>query len=380
MTTTSADLSKTPNQNSSFFGSLFGSVRGAAQVVGNATVQAACGAGEAIGSVAVNTTHGLGYVTEMVNNSRLLSPLTKALKIELLEIVDRIDIVKAETEIQRLQQKYPNESPSEISHHVILEKAIYVGGTGVATSIVPGIGLGLIAVDLTVTTAIQAEMVYQIAYAYGFDLQEPARKGEVLGIFSLAVGGGQALKAGLGFMRNVPLAGAVIGGSTNAVMLYSLGYAACRFYEAKLAPETMEAALETAQVDTQKYLKAAIAQQAIMDQILVHVILAGNPGKTWEQILPELEGANLSPGSLEIIQKNIKSPPSLEKLLAQVNDEFAISVVAQCQKIAELDEVITPQEKKVLELISKKLKVDLAAVEMQVLQNELDALSDILLE
>ncbi|NES08102.1 MAG: EcsC family protein [Okeania sp. SIO2F4] len=380
MTTTSADLSKTPNQNSSFFGSLFGSVRGAAQVVGNATVQAACGAGEAIGSVAVNTTHGLGYVTEMVNNSRLLSPLTKALKIELLEIVDQIDIVKAETEIQRLQQKYPNESPSEISHRVILEKAIYVGGTGVATSIVPGIGLGLIAVDLTVTTAIQAEMVYQIAYAYGFDLQEPARKGEVLGIFGLAVGGGQALKAGLGFMRNVPLAGAVIGGSTNAVMLYSLGYAACRFYEAKLAPETMEAALETAQVDTQKYLKAAIAQQAIMDQILVHVILAGNPGKTWEQILPELEGANLSPGSLEIIQKNIKSPPSLEKLLAQVNDEFAISVVAQSQKIAELDEVITPQEKKVLELISKKLKVDLAAVEMQVLQNELDALSDILLE
>ena len=52
MTTTSADLSKTPNQNQSFFGSLFGSVAGAAQAVGNATVQAACGAGEAIDSVA----------------------------------------------------------------------------------------------------------------------------------------------------------------------------------------------------------------------------------------------------------------------------------------------------------------------------------------
>jgi len=159
MTTTSADLPKTPNQKKTPVGSLFGSVRGAAQAVGNPTFQAACGAGEAIGSVTVNTTHGLGYVTEIVNNSRLLSPLTKALKIELLEIVDQIDIVKAETEIQRLQQKYPNESPSEISHRVILEKAIYVGGTGVATSIVPGIGLGLIAVDLTITTAIQAEMV-----------------------------------------------------------------------------------------------------------------------------------------------------------------------------------------------------------------------------
>lgn len=73
-------------------------------------------------------------------------------------------------------------------------------------------------------------MVYQIAYAYGLNLQEPARKGEVLAIFGLALGSGCAIKAGLGFLRNVPVAGAVIGASTNAATLYALGYAACRFY------------------------------------------------------------------------------------------------------------------------------------------------------
>ncbi|WP_425365352.1 hypothetical protein [Gloeothece verrucosa] len=76
-------------------------------------------------------------------------------------------------------------------------------------------------------------MIYEIAAAYDQDLQDQARQGEVLAIFGLALGGRNALKAGLGFMRNIPLAGAMIGASTNATMLYTLGYTACRFYEAK---------------------------------------------------------------------------------------------------------------------------------------------------
>ncbi|BAT56273.1 hypothetical protein NOS3756_52760 [Nostoc sp. NIES-3756] len=32
----------------------------------------------------------------------------------------------------------------------------------------------------------------------------------------------------------MPLAGAVIGASSNAVMIYALGYTACQFYEAKV--------------------------------------------------------------------------------------------------------------------------------------------------
>ncbi|MBD2308986.1 hypothetical protein H6G17_26330 [Chroococcidiopsis sp. FACHB-1243] len=46
------------------------------------------------------------------------------------------------------------------------------------------------------------------------DLHDRARKGEVLAISGLALGGSNAVKAGLGFLRNVPLAGTLIGAST----------------------------------------------------------------------------------------------------------------------------------------------------------------------
>ncbi|MGA9381208.1 MAG: hypothetical protein WBV73_20815, partial [Phormidium sp.] len=290
---------------------------------------------------------------------------------QLLNFVDRVDIVKAETQVKRLQKKYPNDKPSDIAHRIMLEKSIYVGGSGFTTSLVPGFATALLAVDLATTTALQAEMIYQIACGYGFDLKDPTRKGEVVTIFGLSLGGSQALnlgssyaiKAGLGFLRNIPLAGAAIGASTNAALLYAVGYAACRFYEAKLTPTiTMEATLETAQSESQKFLKSAISQQVIMDQILIHVYLAGNSEKTWEEILPELTTLNLSPASLEAIAANSSSPPSLESLLAQINSDFAVPLLAQCEKVAQLDGVITPEESQVIETITRKFNINLEAI------------------
>jgi len=382
-------------QKPSMWGSLFGAVAGAAGAVGGAAVSAggavvgtagavggaavtagqavagaAVGVGGAIGSAAMQAPQGLGYVLNVVGDSPMLQELTKALKVDwLLKLIDQVDIVKAETHVKRLQQKYPNEKPSDITHRLMLEKSLYVGGSGFASSLVPGFATALLAVDLAASTALQAEMIYQIACAYGFDLKEPARKGEVVAIFGLSLGGGQALKAGssyavkagLGFLRNVPVAGAAIGASTNAVMLYAVGYAACRFYEAKLNPLTMEATLEASQSESENYLESAIAQEVTMDQILVHIVLAGNPGKKWEQILPELQALNLSPASLNAIAANIQSPLPLETLLAQINSDFAIPLLAQCHRIAQLDEVITPEEAKVIETITKKFDLKLDA-------------------
>jgi hypothetical protein len=107
-------------------------------------------------------------------------------------------------------------------------------------------------------------------------------------------------------------------------------------------------------------LEFAISQEKIMDQILVHVVLAGNPDKSWEALLPELKDANLSQESIEAIAANIKSPPSLETLLAQINSDFAVPLLAQCQKIANLDGVINSEEAKVIETISKRLNQNLA--------------------
>ncbi len=270
----------------------------------------------------------------MISNSPQLQNLTKALKVDwLLKIVEQVDIDGAETHVKNLQRKYPNEKPGDIAHRVMVEKALYVGGSGFASSLLPGFATAMLAVDLAATTALQAEMVYQIACAYGLNPHEPARRGEVLAIFGLALGGSYALKAGLGFARNIPVAGALIGASSNAAMLYALGYAACQFYETKLNPATPQSALQASQVESEKFLKGALIQQVIMDQILVHVVLANYPGKTWEQVLPEIQMLNFSPASLEVIAANAKSPPSLECLLDQINSDFAVPLLAQCQKL-----------------------------------------------
>ncbi|MDZ8110032.1 MAG: hypothetical protein RM338_31165 [Nostoc sp. DedQUE12a] len=369
ITKTTAD-SELSLQQPSFFGSLFDAVAGTAGVVGNAAVQAgqavagaAVGIGGTIGGAALQATQIAGQALAIVGNNPSLQSGIKSLNKDWLNpLIQQVDIVKAEAVVRKLELEHPNKQPSVIAHHLMLEKAVLAGVTGFTTSAVPGQAVVTFAVDWAATSALSVELVYQIAAAYGLDLKDSERKGEALAIFGLGLGGKTAIKAGLGLLRIVPVAGAVIGASSNAVMIYALGYAACQFYEAKQNPLTLEATLIDVQIESEQYLEAAISQEKIMDQILVHIVLAGNPDKSWEDILPELQAANLSPASIDAIASHIKSPPSLETLLEQINSDFAVPLLAQCQKIAHLDGVITPEEARVLETINKKLEPDLARI------------------
>ncbi|MDB9338616.1 MULTISPECIES: hypothetical protein [Cyanophyceae] len=285
-------------------------------------------------------TQTTGDVVNHISENWFVRKLTGVLNLNwLIGASENVDLEKAEASVNKLKQKYPDESPSQIAHRIMVDKARKAGGIGLASSILPGVAAALLAIDLAATTKLQSEMIYEIAAVYGLDLKDPARKGEVLGIFGLGLGGGRLLRlGGLGLLRNVPFAGAAIATSTNATMIYSLGYAACRFYEAKLdesASLTSPETLATLQAQSQEYLETALAQEAIMDQILVQMILASYPQKTWEEILPELKAANLSDESLQEIAQNIKSPQPLDQLLKQLNPDFAIALVARCQEIAQ---------------------------------------------
>ncbi|MEH2404769.1 hypothetical protein [Nostoc sp.] len=376
----------------SFWDSLFETVAGTAEVVGGAAIQAgqaATGAamgmsetiggaavqagqavagaavdiGGAIGSAAFQGTQIAGQALAIVGNNPQLQVAIKSLNQDWLNpLIQQVDLVKAEASVRKLQQEHPNEEPAQIAHYLMLEKAVLAGGTGLASSLAPGQADAMFMLDWAATSALSVELVYQIAAAYGMDLEDSDRKAEAVAIFGLGLGGKTAIKAGLGLLRNLPIAGAVIGASSNAVMIYALGYAACQFYEAKQNPLTLEATLVDAQLESGKFLEAAIFQEKIMDQILVHIVLAGNLDKSWEDILPELQAANLSPASIDAIASHIKSAPSLETLLELINSDFAVPLLAQCQKIAHLDGVITPEEAKVLETINKKLNRDLAAI------------------
>ncbi|NJL21472.1 MAG: hypothetical protein HC895_12615 [Leptolyngbyaceae cyanobacterium SM1_3_5] len=307
-------------------------------------------------------TKGTGHAVTVLGNNGLVRRLSGLLRIDwLVGIGDRVDLQKAQTAVTELQAKYPDESPRQIAHRIMVEKAMYAAGTGVVSSLVPGAALALLAIDLAATTALQTEMVYQIAAAYGLDLQDPGRKGEVLAIFGLALGGSRALQAGLGFLRNVPLAGAMIGAGTNATMMYALGYAACQFYETKQSGELNEANLTTLQQESDRYLQKAIDQQQITDQVLGRMLLASYPNKTWREIQPELDRLQLSDRSIQQISDSLRSPQPLDKLLDQLDPEFAAPLYVQCQRVTQMNRDVNAAEAEILESI-RSAAYDRAAV------------------
>jgi uncharacterized protein (DUF697 family) len=368
-TQTSAE-EDTPSVLESFAKSVGGAV-GTAVGVGSASVEIAVGFGEVAAKqtqkLIEQATHTAGEVVNHLGDNWLIRKLAGVLNLNwLIGVSDNIDLAKAEAEVKTLQQQHPQESPSQIAHRIMVDKATKAGGIGLATSILPGFAAALLAVDLAATTQLQSEMVYQIASIYGLNLKDPARKGEVLAIFGLALGGGRLLKAtGLGLLRNVPFAGAVIGASSNATMIYSLGYAACRFYEAKLDESTSltsEETLAELKKQSENYLEKAIAQEAIMDQILVHMLLATHPDQTWEEILPQLQALNLSPNSLQALAQNIKSPQPLDTLLNQLNRDFAVPLLAQCYRIAQMNNKTTLEEARVIKAIASKFNIDVNSI------------------
>ena len=311
--------------------------------------------GAVVGGIS-NATSRTGNAIDSVGSNFLVKKAVQIFKADwLLKILDQVDVNKSEAEVKRLKQKYPNESSAQIAQRIIKQKAFYAGASGFATSIVPGSAAVLFSVDLVTTTSLQAEMVYQIAGAYGMDLYDSTRKGEVIAIFGLAFGGKMAIKAGLKLLRNVPLAGAVIASTSEAVMLYTLGRASCAFYEAKLNPVNFKEKLEAIQKDSEQILKSAVPQEEIIDQILVHVILAGNQNRSKQSVLTDLRAANLRPESIDAIAEYMDSPIPLETLLTNIKPEFVLPLLVQCQKFAMLNGVVTLEEAEVIKMIEKKL-------------------------
>ena len=165
-------------------------------------------------------------------------PLTKyASKVPginvLFAALGQVDVDQAQKEVDKLRVDYPLDTPEQLARRIIADAAFKGGGIGLATNFIPPLALALFGLELAAVTALQAEMVYRIAAAYGFSLKDSTRRGEVLAIFGLSVGGSGVLKSGLSFVELLPLIGAFVGASSNAAILYSLGHVACQFYAAK---------------------------------------------------------------------------------------------------------------------------------------------------
>jgi uncharacterized protein (DUF697 family) len=331
---------------------------------GSAIVNTASAVGNAVGnagSAGLQFPNFLDSALGSISQSPILKKLTENFKIDwLVNAIDKVDVVTAEAQVRELQRQYPHEKPQEIAHRLMVEKALLAAGSGLVSSLVPGAALALAGMDLAAMTALSAELVYQIAAAYGMDLQSSDRKKEVVAIFGLSLGSNLAIEAGVTLVSNIPLAGAAINASASAAMIYALGYGACRFYEADLDSSKIETKLEdlreVLQAESEQYLEKAIAQETVMDWILVYVVYTSQKFTRWDELLPQLQAANLNPKSLaeiEAVKNKSKLPPKLDILLEQLELDFAEPLLKRCTELVEADGEINEQEGKILLTIQR---------------------------
>lgn len=326
---------------------------------GPAKIMGAAGQGfkTVLGKASDAGSAGMRFFQDHPDLLKWLKPLGAA---GLVNALEKVDINAALTAVREMQEEYPHESPAQIAQRLTMKKAIYAGGVGLATNAVPGVSLLLAPVDWAMSANLQAELAYQIAAAYGRDLHDPKRQGEIAGIFALAFGGAKAAGilgkkivetkvatelAGKFAAKKVPLFGAAIGAGTNAMMLFALGQAASRYYEKQsgTAPNQTD--------NNNDFLQFAAGQDDAFQRILTHVARAGNPQADWTQIETELKNLGLSHDALQIMADEWKTPHALEDLLLQLDCDFATSLLVQCRRIAELDDKISAEEQQMIDAI-----------------------------
>ena len=300
------------------------------------------------------TTVSTGQTLEWIASNPILKSADNIIGLDwLMTLLGKVDTVEVQATVEQVRSQYPNETPNQIAHRLIVQKALSGGRLGLLTNIIPPVAALFLGIELIATTKLQTEMVYEIAAAYGLDLEKPARRGEVLAIFGLSLGA-DVLKTGFNLVEIIPGIGAVIGASTNAAMLYVLGQTACRFYEGKTSQTEIASMQQKTDIDWQ----IALHQSKVMDRILAHMLQVSYPEPDWSEILPKIK--QISPSSVTTIAVNLEQPQDLSALLEQLIPEFAPLTLKRCYDIAKSNGAITLEEQEILSQIAIKFNLDLS--------------------
>lgn len=209
-------------------------------VVGSATVQvghiAVQGTYQLMGQAAEGAKHASELIAQGISQSfnNQVLPLLNV-------VIDEVDTAQIEAQTHQWQQMYPNQTVGQLAGHSIWNHA--------RKSLLPG--------DWVTTVRTQAEMVYEIAALYGLDLNDPARKAEIISLASINLGSGPTIKAGVGLLKypisQVPLAGDVVNIGSDSMlrfaMVHILGHAACRYYATKVGVPVPDAVTASSQAE-----------------------------------------------------------------------------------------------------------------------------------
>lgn len=274
----------------------------------------------------------------------------------LMTFLGKVDTEKIRATVNQVRSQYPEATPNQIANHLIVQKSWEAGRLGLLTNIIPPVAALFLGIELVATAKLQTEMVYEIAAAYGLDLEDPTRRGEVLAIFGLSLGA-DVLKTSLTLVEIIPGVGAIVGASTNAAMLYVLGQTAVRYYENKDRPETT---IATLQAETDHDWETALAQSKIMDRIIAHMVKISYGDRDWSAILPAIK--EISPSSVKTIAVNLEQNQPLSTLLEQLHPEFAPLTLSRCYDIAKSTGKVTLEEQEILSQIAVKFNLDMSTL------------------
>jgi len=156
----------------------------------------------------------------------------------LLAALGQVNVDSVRQEVDTLRQDYPQENQRALAQRVMADTALKAAGVGLATNFAPPVAFALTLVDIGAVAALQANMIYRIAAIYGYSPENSDRRGEVLAIWLLSSSASGLVKSGLSFVEAVPAIGAIVGIATDATLIYTVGYFACRYYETKPSPPT----------------------------------------------------------------------------------------------------------------------------------------------
>ena len=302
------------------------------------------------------TTVSTGETLDWIASNPILKSADNIIGLDwLMTFLGKADTVEIQAVVEEMRSRYPQESSAQIANRLIVQKTWEGGRLGLLTNIVPPVAALFLGIELIATTKLQTEMVYEIAAAYGLDLNEPARRGEVLAIFGLSLGA-DAIKTGLTIVEIIPGIGAVVGASTNAAMLYVLGQTACRFY----ANKTDGTEIASMQQSTDTDWQVALGQSKIVDRILAEMVKVSYPDKDWSEILPIVE--EISPDSVTVIAESLKQSQDISALLESLIPEFAPLTLSRCYDIAKSNGNITLKEQEVLSQIAIKFDLDMSTL------------------
>ncbi|WP_052049969.1 EcsC family protein [Leptolyngbya sp. KIOST-1] len=151
----------------------------------------------------------------------------------LLAALGQVNVAGVRSQVDELRSQYPLDDKRGLAQRVMAETALKAAGVGLATNFLPPIAFTLTLVDIGAVAALQASMIYRIATIYGYSPTDHDRRGEVLAIWLLSSTTAGMVKSGLSIAELIPGLGALLGVATDASLIYSVGYFACRYYETK---------------------------------------------------------------------------------------------------------------------------------------------------